>query len=381
VICSSLKSYFDSNSGCALHLYCEIPRDLPLRKHFDALKAFTSEPSIAPRLKVYCSNSENATLLTPFASVDVAVLPPGLNPMHYPKIPAQAARDALSIKEGDFSVLAIGRIDTGVLMFADFVQRHPALNARLILPIDQNLKDTVVEMYVNELASRGLDPKEYIKNLILLRDIGFMSLDEVNIIFHAADVVVHVNPVADYNSLTRICAIVGTPQVIPAIPNNVSNIDTNLVKLVDAPFEFYIFDEYGGKMRLCGHHDMADALNDVLVNFAKYESKSKQLIESTSNEAKTALAWDNWKRAFVPAHHHQHDPAPCPPPDHHHHYVPSPVPAPPPYVPAPCPHVPSPVQVPAPPPHCEPRGGADYSSEINDLKQKLADILLAFNAK
>eukprot|EP00798_Chlamydomonas_sp_ICE-L_P019580 gene19580-26263_t len=327
-ICTSLQSYFESNSNIRIHAYCEVPRDLPLRRHFDTLKEFTTNPSVASRVQVLASTTENAALLKPFVNRDVRVLPPGVFVDQYKTIPNNAAREALGIKDGEFTIVALGRIDSVVLMFAEFMSKHPGLEARLVMPIDQNIKDVVVEMYVNEFALRGLDPKDHIKKLVLLRDMGFMSSDEVNIVLNAGNVVVHANPMTDYNIYGYQCALVGVPQVIPALPSNIDNLDVSLLKLVDTNYQFYIFDEYGGKLRLSGHESLNLLLTDVFTNYAKYADKANSLRKAVKVDVNTTLSWDNWRKAFVP-----------------------------------------------------PTSGADYQKEIDDLKQKLSDILLAVRSK
>ena len=334
-ICAALKGYIEGAPGLSVCLYCEIPRDLPLRKHFEALKAFACAEGIAPRLKVFCSIKQHAALLRLFVGAsDVKVLPPGVYAEQYHKL-GKAAREALGVKDGEFAVLALGRIDTAVMAFADFVKRHPELNSKLIMPIDQNLKDTTIEMYVNEFAMRDLVPRDHIKKLILLREIGVMSSEEINIIMSACNVLLHANPVTDYNVHVHQGRLVGVPQIVPALPKDTEDLRDpgSLVRLVDTNFHFYIFDEYGGKLSMAGHREVALALLDVFENYASFSEKA------LAGRDAPAPSWDAWKVAFTP-------PSSC---------------------------VPPPVQ----PPFSKAEA---YQSEIDDLKQKLADILLAVRA-
>ena len=235
-------------------------------------------------------------------------------------------------------VFAVGRMDTSIMLFADFVTHHPTAKAKLLLPVDENLSDMVKEFYLNEMGD-AVTPDAALGMLVLMKDIAFMNNDELNVIACSANAIVHANAITDFNIHVPQFALTNVPQIVPDIAFNTEYIDKRYVAKVNPVFDFYSFDDYGGRLSLCGHRDFSNALGAIYANQGVAEQNARALSAAMGPIVTQQLAWKNW-RTVIDELHRGVSPA-------LHHHTPSPPPA-----------------------------TSDFSDEIDSLKKKLQNIML-----
>lgn len=325
-------------------LYCEIPRDFPHRRYFDNLKTLVDNPKLHNKVRFSTAGKTGLVLLKKLVTEQAFMLPFGVTLGSYYPIPRDVARAAIEfLDDGTFIIFSIGRADTGVMMFASFLGANPGVKAKLMLPIEENLTDIVKEFYTNEMSLVGFDESAALDMLVLMKDVAFMNNDELNVLVCASDVVVHANPVTDQNVYVPEFSLTAVPQVVPDIAFNTEFVDKSLLTKVSTVFNFYTYDEYGGRLSLCSHKDFASVLSSMVTTTGVLQHATKSahtLALKTNGLVTTTLAWQNWKVAVEDTAKHGHQ-GHCPKVDH--------------------------------------RDGSskhEFSSEIDQLKSKLSSLLL-----
>lgn len=338
-IAKSIEATLETVTTKAL-FYCEIPREFPHRRYFDSLKSVVNNPKLAGRVRFATSSHQGLQILERLVTNRYAgALPYGITPGAFYSIPHDVARSAIELREdGTFVVFAVGRMDTSIMLFADFVTHHPTAKAKLLLPVDENLSDMVKEFYLNEMGD-AVTHDAALGMLVLMKDIAFMNNDELNVIACSANAIVHANAITDFNIHVPQFALTNVPQIVPDIAFNTEYIDKRYVAKVNPVFDFYSFDDYGGRLSLCGHRDFSNALGAIYANQGVAEQNARALSAAMGPIVTQQLAWKNW-RTVIDELHRGVSPA-------LHHHTPSPPPA-----------------------------TSDFSDEIDSLKKKLQNIML-----
>jgi hypothetical protein len=339
-IAKSLEGTMETLATKSL-LYCEIPREFPHRRYFESLKSVIENPKLHGKISLATPSRHGKAMLDKLVNHPnkTHVLPYGINSGAFYAIPHEVARSAIEFREDDtFVIFSIGRTDTSILTFAAFVKNHINVKVKLLLPIDENLTDAVKEFYLNEMTASGVEESRALNMLVLMKDIAYMNNDELNVIACAANVIVHANAITDFNIYVPQFALTNVPQIVPDISYNTEYIDKQLVVKVPALFDFYTFDEYGGKLSLSTHRDFETALDTVYKGRAAAQQAARALNATMGCILDTQLTWKNWKRVLDGIARPQRPPPPPPPPP-----------------------------------------GAEHNDEIDGLKRKLQNILLKIN--
>lgn len=282
-------------------LYCEIPREFPHRRYFESLGALAQNPKLAGRIRVATPSEGGKALVERFvAPAHVQVLPFGVNPGSYYTIPRDVSRAAIEFPDdGTFVVFCLGRVDTSVMAFADFVRHNPGVKAKLLLPIEESLGDAVKEFYTLEMAEAGVaDAAAALSMLVLMKDVAYMNNEELNVIACSANVIVHANVITDLNLYVAQFAMTEVPQIVPDLPSNTTFVDKRYVAKVPTVFDFYSFDDYGGRLSLCSHRDISNAISAVYANQASAETNAAALGSGMAVVVAHQLAWKHWKHAI-----------------------------------------------------------------------------------
>ena len=318
-------------------LYCEIPREFPHKRYFTCLKTVIDNHKLHGKIRLATPSKHGSDLMDKWICNHITtVLPYGIEPGSFYPIPRDVARAAIEYNEPDtFVVFCVGRIDTSILTFADFVGQNPSIKTKLMLPIDESLGENVKEFYVNEMSNKGIKEDDALNMLVLLKDMSFMNNEELNIIVCSSNVVLHANPVSDFNIYVPQFALTNTPQIIADIYFNTEYIDKRYIAKVDTVFDFYSFDDYGGRLSLCSHKELSNALGTIYNNYHQAELNARLL---NSNSCSQQLDWRNWTKALEDLHHHS-------------------------------------LRI----NECDEEIKPDYTNEIDSLKKKLQNILLKIN--
>ena len=185
------------------------------------------------------------------------------------------------------------------------------------------------------MSNKGIKEDDALNMLVLLKDMSFMNNEELNIIVCSSNVVLHANPVSDFNIYVPQFALTNTPQIIADIYFNTEYIDKRYIAKVDTVFDFYSFDDYGGRLSLCSHKELSNALGTIYNNYHQAELNARLL---NSNSCSQQLDWRNWTKALEDLHHHS-------------------------------------LRI----NECDEEIKPDYTNEIDSLKKKLQNILLKIN--
>lgn len=308
IVATIVKSLEGTLEGLSVKLLmcCDVPRDFPHQRYFEGIKSIVENPKLHGRVRITTPSKSGLDLLEKYVSVKHSqVLPYGVTPSTFYPIPRDVARAAMELRDdGTFLVFSQGRVDTGVMMFASFVGMHPNIKAKLLLPIEEGLTDMVKEMYVNEMSIIGVPEGKALSMLMLMKDTSNMNSEELNVLVAASNVVVHANPISDMNVLAYQFALTGVPQIIPDNTFNTEHFDKSLITCVPTVFDFYSFDEYGGRLSLCNHRDLAAAVSDIMTNCAVTD-KAHNLVNYMNSVITKRLSWENWKIALKNIGHHQ----------------------------------------------------------------------------
>ena len=301
-IAKSLEQTLETLSMKTL-LYCEIPREFPHKRYFNGLKSVVDNHKLHGKIRLATPSKQGNDLMDKWITNHMTtILPYGIEPGLFYPIPRDVARAAIEYNDSDmFIVFCVGRIDTSILTFADFVGQNPSVKAKLMLPIDESLGENVKEFYINEMGNKGVDEDAALQMLVLLKDVSFMNNEELNVIVCSANVVLHANPVSDFNIYVSQFALTNTPQIIADIYFNTEYIDKRYIAKVNTVFDFYSFDDYGGRLSLCSHKEFSNALSSIYNNYNQAELNARLL---NSNAFAQQLDWRNWRTALEDLHHH-----------------------------------------------------------------------------
>lgn len=259
-IVGALKGLILGKADLHVALYCEVTREMCLPRHFEVITELAR--SLKDRLAVASSALGRAE----FARLGlqcVRVMAPCLSGLrNLPEIPRAVVdhtRTSLGTRDS-FTVLALGRADTSVFMFAEFMARARCVQAKLVLPIENGSKDAVTHLYQQEMHARCPELTDPTRHLMLMSDMAHLTLEDMRTLISACDVVVHTNPNVDYNIPAKVAAGLPVVQIVPNREVHTAHLDTKRTATVPCAFDFYSFDDYGGKISLATPADFAAAL-------------------------------------------------------------------------------------------------------------------------
>lgn len=235
-------------------LYVDMPRQFPRKMHIDKIAA--AKDVLQDRLSIYASDIGHFPNITKVLDYGI----PDTFPVRVD------ARKNLGFPEDRKLVLSLGRTDTSIMMFAHVARQYP--NAVLVIPVDVGSKDSIAEIFANEMGDMAGDDK-----IILVKSLQSLNNDEVATLFASVDCVVHANNVGDNNYYLRIASAMEIPQVIP---------DDSCT-----PFTFYAFDDVGGKISMYDSGDIGKLVCGAL-------SQNSVNSERGAPE-RGARKWDDWK--------------------------------------------------------------------------------------
>ena len=271
-------------------LYCEVAREMCLPRHFAAI----GEAAAVLKDRVAIASSVLGRAEFARAGVPgVRVLAPclSLRGVHdVPRTVIEHTRASLQTRDW-FTVLSLGRADTSVFMFIDFLVRHRGAKAKLVLPIEAGAKEAVTHLFKHEMRLRCPDIVDPTRCLMLMSDIAHLTVDDMRALMCACDVVVHANPGVDYNIPAKVATSLPVVQIVPQRDVHTSHLDPKRTIAVPCGFEFFTFDDYGGKLGLASPGDLASALGNA------YEARTRPascLPPSPGLVSETEYA--NWRR-------------------------------------------------------------------------------------
>lgn len=227
-------------------LYVDTGRTSQKKVHWDRIKG--ARDALKGRLSVYARDSPNATRLE-YGSLTLKE-----------KIGKDDAKNMLGFPSERKFVLALGRVDTAIIMFSHVAKEYP--DATLLLPVDVGSKDMIADIYMNEMGDLASEER-----ITLVKNMATLNTEELGILFGALDCVVYSNYVGDFNPYIQLASSIGVPQVIPEDKCEA--------------FTFYAFDDEGGKVHM---YDAADL--------------AKLVCEALGGKAEASLgagvSWDGW---------------------------------------------------------------------------------------
>ena len=289
-VVTALQPMLATRPAMQVGLYCEVAREMCLPRHFTAIG------EAAATLKDTVSIASSALGRAEFARAGVhgvRVLAPclslrGVNDV--PRTVIEHTRTSLQTRDF-FTVLALGRADTSVFMFVDFLVRHPGAKAKLVLPIEAGAKEAVTHLFKHEMRLRCPDVADPARCLMLMSDIAHLTVEDMRALMCACDAVVHTNPGVDYNVPAKVAACLPVVQVVPRREVHTAHLDPKRTVAVPCGFEFFTFDDYGGKLGLASPADIASALGDV------YDARGRPTsCVPPSSDLLAETDYANWRR-------------------------------------------------------------------------------------
>jgi hypothetical protein len=300
-VVTALQPLLAARPAMQVGLYCEVAREMCLPRHFTAI----GEAAAALKDTVWIASSVLGRAEFARAGVPgVRALAPclslrGVNDV--PRTIIEHTRTSLQTRDW-FTVLALGRADTSVFMFVDFLARHRGAKAKLVLPIEAGAKEAVSHLFKHEMRQRCPDVPDPGRCLMLMSDIAHLTVEDMRALMCACDAVVHANPGVDYNAPAKVAACLPVVQVVPRREVHTAHLDPKRTVTVPCGFEFFTFDDYGGKLGLASPADLATALGEV------YQARGRPvscLPPSPDLLAETDYA--NWRRFLS----FKREPRPC----------------------------------------------------------------------
>lgn len=282
---AALRAFLQSVRTLAV---CEMPRDGNAEQYYRSLAE--SRAQLRSGLTLAATTTSGRTLLERHVGGGaVLVVPPVLR-----FEPFTGCRPCVA--EDEIRILAIGRIDTALLMFVDFQKRFRGHGARfsrvrLLLSVDDASRPSV-----DEILTRELGPTR--DSVTLLQDVAMMSHAELLRVYRSCHVVVHANHVTDASCHVRHMLATGHPQVVPNTPGNTASIPTAGLTLVKPSFTFYNFDEYGGRLSMCDHVALAAALHAVVTAYKEHRARAASLQREFMEKYRQAYDGTPWLKAL-----------------------------------------------------------------------------------
>lgn len=262
-VLAALRPQLAARPGLQVGVYCEVAREMCLPGHFAAI----GDVAEALKDRVFIASSPLGRAEFARAGVQgVRVLSPCVPSLRgvpdFPRTIVEQARASLQTRDC-FTVLALGRADTSVFMFVHFLARNRGVKAKLIVPIEAGVKDTVAHLFNQEMRARCPDAADPARHLVLINDIAHLTVEDMRTLMCACDVVVHANPSTDYNLPAKVAACLPVVQIVPRRDVHTVHLDPKRTITVPCAFDFFTFDDYGGKVGLATPVDLAAALTEV----------------------------------------------------------------------------------------------------------------------